>query len=321
MKQHIYFTYKKNTFSIPNEWHLLTSDQFLYLCGLIEKFSNGDLSAGMVKALYVCKIMNWNPFKITNKDALSNLAMLSEQITFIFNINYPNDVLESLSEQEKAIFKKVSPQSSDLTIARYLAKQKYTFTIDSCFCAQLLPEIKIGNKKIKSYSINTDFNRLTSSLTAMQYIDACELLGGEKESLPVLASILYYEGAYNSQKAHIESNKFNSLPLITLQAIALNFISFNNYILRKTPYSLLISAKSKKTGSITLGPVESLYNLSADGFGDICVVEQMNLFQYLDLCKKKTIDTIKGMNDAKIKITEIEEKTGMPINIIEEILK
>lgn len=321
-KQYIEFCDRKNRcYKIPNAWSLLNQQEYIFLCSLLRQFAIGKMSAGLVKSLFVCKIMSWNPQKIKSSLSLCNLAALADQVTFIFNINYPDSVLSVLSEKEKIYFKKVAPDHSDLTIARYLATQNYTFSVDSVFCAQLLPVLEIGRRKFNGYTINTNMGGFTTSLRAQQYIDACELVNAEEKTLPILASILYFEGQYSSIAAHERAGIFKNLPAEILEAIALNFIAFNNFILKSPAYKILSEGKKTEKNVMALGPTESLYNLAGDGYGDLASVQQMNLLEYFDLNKKKTIDAVRSMNEANIKILDIVSKTGLSLSTIENIIK
>ncbi len=306
---------------IPNAWELLEPLQFAKLCSYIDLFAAGKMTAGMVKAMYVCDLMGWNIKKITDESAMCNLIVLAENVTFIFNIEYPDEVSSSLTDAEKERYSKISPEHSSEAIARYLAGSEYRFVLDSVFCAQLIPSLQVGKIKRESYKISTKFGALTCSLTALQYLEAKEVASGRKDQLPLLASILYQTGIYQSEKAQSEATLFAKLPEKVLQAVAFNFISFNNYLFQKTPFSLLTAGKAQNNSSISVGALESLYNLSTDGYGDINTIEQMNLIQYLTINRKKIIESIRSMNDAKMKITEIASNTGLPIQTINEILK
>jgi len=321
IKRNISFAHGDKVFEIPNAWDLLSPDQFLNLYKNIQLYTDGKLSVGMVKVLYICDVMGWNPKKIKGDDALCNLAMLADQVTFIFNIVYPEAVLNVLNAEEQSFFRKVLPERSTQPIARYLAKQQYEFALDSCFCAQLLPKITISGKDFFSYKINTSYDALTCSLVAIQYLEARSLVGGRKEQLPLLASILYQDGKYESSKAHDQAILFASLDESILEAIAFNFISMNNYIFQRTQYKLLTQGKSNTESSMSVNATDALYNLSADNYGDINTIEQMNLLQYLSINRKKTIESVRSLNEAKVKTTDIAEKTGLPIHIIDEILK
>jgi hypothetical protein len=321
IKNNILIAYQDTTFQIPNAWELLTPEQYLNLYKNIQLYSDGQLSVGMVKILYICDIMGWNPRKIKEEDSLCNLSMLADQVTFIFNIVYHDDVLKGLSDKEKSFFSKVIPERSEQAIARYLSKQDYFFALDSCFCAQLVPKVIIDGYEFQSYNINNSFGTLTCSLVAIQYLEAKELLGGKKEQLPLLASILFQRGPYDSAMAHDQAVLFASLPEYILEAIAFNFLCFNNYLFRKTEYRLLTEGKPKHEGAMSIGATASLYNLCSDGYGDINTIEQINILEFLSINRKKTIETVRSLNESKLKITEISDNTGLPIHIINEILK
>ena len=103
-------------------------------------------------------------------------------------------------------------------------------------------------------------------------------------------------------------------------AIAFNFQAFVNYLFTKTQFKLLTEAKETRKSTISTGALESLYNLSADGLGDIDKVEQMNVIQYLTILRKKLIDTVRSLHAAKMENVDIEKETGLPIRIINQIL-
>ena len=120
--------------------------------------------------------------------------------------------------------KKIPPHRlHGITISRYLDRLDYKYAVDSCFCKQLVPAIHLEDETFFAYNIETMFNRLTCSLTALQFIEARGLLGCPKEQLPLLAAILYYPDWYSSAGAHKLAQKFTGLPMDELIPIAFNF--------------------------------------------------------------------------------------------------
>ena len=65
---------------------------------------------------------------------------------------------------------------------------------------------------------------------------------------------------------------------------------------------------------------ESLYNLSADGLGNVDVIEQMPVIKYLTILRKKLIESVTAMNEAGIDLVEISDKTGLSIKTIKQII-
>ncbi|MCC8153677.1 MAG: hypothetical protein LIP01_05350 [Tannerellaceae bacterium] len=309
-------------YEIPNCWEALTRKQYEQLLADVARMATGEISPAMVKANYICNIMEWDIRKIDD-DGLANLSWLAEQVTFLFNIVYPdnNKALEELDPASRKLFQKTPPEKvTGNPMARYLARLDYQYVPDACFCAQLLPEVRIKKEIYTGYRISTAFDTLTCSLTALQFIEARELINAGPDKLPLLAAILYHPGTYNSTSAHQLAGKFRKLPETTLFGITFNFQAFVNYLFTRTEYSLLTAAKIQTASGITTGALESLYNLSSDGLGDITTVEQMNLLQYLILLRKKLIESVRSLAGSEMEHTEISEKTGLPLNIIKSIL-
>lgn len=323
MENRIIFSVRDEEYSIPNTWEELSPYLYATLIRDIARMATGTLSIAMVRVNYICNVMGWNPSKIKEDEALQNLAWLAEQVTFPFLIEYPDhdEVLNSLDAETRKLCKRIPPHRlTGVTIAKYLKTLNYRYVVDSCFCKQLVPEIEIDDEFYAGYKIETSFNHLTCSLTALQFIEARNLIGCSQDKLPLLAAILYYPEQYTSEGAHELAKKFRDVPDDTLQAICFNFLSFVNYLFTKTQFKLLTEAKDTKQSAITTGALESLYNLSSDGLGDVDKVERMNVIQYLTILRKKLIDTVRSMYAAKMDSIDIEKETGLPIHIINKIL-
>ena len=162
---------------------------------------------------------------------------------------------------------------------------------------------------------------LTCSLTALQYIEAQELIERGEESLPLLAAILYYpKKEYHSERAHELAKVFARLPIETLTAISFNFQAFNNYLFSKTSFSLLSKFTHKPKQPITTDASDALYDLSKEGLGNAKQIEQMNVLTYLKVLRKKTIDAVKDMKGFGWDKAKISEEVGLPISVINKII-
>lgn len=317
------FIAKGTQYSIPNSWEGITPYLFQSLIHDIGLMAKGKLSVAMVRVNYVCRVMGWKLKKIKDSDGWANLAWLAEQVTFPFTIVYPDNdaALQDLDSETRKLCKRIPPHRlTGITIARYLTKLPYNYAADSCFCKQLIPAIYLDDESYSAYKIDTSFNRLTCSLTALQFIEARSLIGGSLEQLPLLVAILYYPDRYSSDGAHSLAHKFVKLPVDELTAIAFNFQAFVNYLFTKTEFKLLTEAQGTKVSAISTGALESLYNLSSDGLGDVDTVERMNILQYLTILRKKLIDTVRSLHSAKMEKIDIAKETGLPIHIINDIL-
>lgn len=286
MKKTISVRANGKVYEIPNSWELLTSDQYLKLIDLLSLMENGQYPPGAVKCLFLCCMMKWDLNRIKRDEkVLENFMSIASQITFIF--------------QEK----------------------DDKFVLDLCFCRQQLPLIFIDKKAYYGYDINTDFQSLTCSLTALQYIEARQLLEMGEESLPLLAAVLYFgKGQYSSEKAQKLALQFRKLPANTLRAIALNFTAVNNFLFSKTEFSLLTKFLPQKGSSITTDATDALYDLSKDGLGNANQVEKMNVLTYLRILRKKTIEGVKSLKASGMEMAKIADEVGLPIEVVKQII-
>jgi hypothetical protein len=317
------FTLKGKKYSIPNTWEGLPPKLYEQLFVNCLKMSEGELSPDMVRILYICDALELRYHKIKDNDAMSNIIMLSEKVTFPFCIHYKDekdfwDVLPA-TLQVKARHQHPS-ELPDSSWKQLLLKKEPRFTLQDVFCAQLTPYISLQGEMFQGYKVNTNYHTLTCSLTALQFIEAREVLSSNEEMLPLLAAILYAPLPYHSEYAHELADKFAALPVSTLLAISFNFRSLVNYIFTRTHFDLLTKCATEEKHTITTGALESLYNLSGDGLGNIEQIEQMNVISYLTLLRKKTIDAVKSLSSADMKRADIANETGLPLNIINQII-
>ncbi len=315
--------YDNMVYAIPNRWEGMASDHYLHLVADLLRMADGKLSAGEVRINHLLRLMSWNRSKFRSEEQIANLVAISEQLTFLFQINYPddNDVLASLDEPTYRLCRRVDPFRLHHPLARVLRRLDYHYVVDLCFCAQLLPSVTVGQQVYKGYTVSTDFGMLTCSLTVLQYIEARELIGQGTDSLPLLAAILYYpEAVYDSGQAHALSKRFATLPLHVLTAISFNFQAFNNYLFSRTSFSLLSKFLPGKPTVITTDAMDALYDLSKDGLGDAGQIEQMNMLTYLKVLRKKTIDVVRSLHAMEWDKLKISNEVGLPINIIDKIL-
>ncbi|EFM01805.1 hypothetical protein [Hoylesella marshii] len=319
----IELVYKGEIYRIPNRWDGMTARQYIRLVADLLRMAAGGLSAGEVRINWLCDIMNWDRRRFRTEEQIANLVAISEQLTFLFQINYPdnNAVLDGMDNETYELCRRIDPFRLHLPIARVLRRLDYQYVVDLCFCAQLLPIIHVNGQQYSAYTISNDFGILTSSLSALQYIEAQALIEQNNKTLPLLAAILYYpEEPYDSRRAHILARTFATLPTETLTAISFNFQAFNNYLFHKTPFSLLTKITPQPRHPITTDAADALYDLSKDGLGDAAQIEQLNIITYLKILRKQTISAVRNMKGFGWDKAKISQESGLPINIIDKIL-
>ncbi|MGN1230255.1 MAG: hypothetical protein ACI4T5_11475, partial [Prevotella sp.] len=161
---------------------------------------------------------------------------------------------------------------------------------------------------------------LTTSLTALQYIEAQQALQQGTPSLPMLAAILYCPQPYSSTLAQQLADKMQQLPAVTLMAIQMNFIAFTTALYTQTEFALLSRFQPKKQSPIATDMADALYDLCADGLGTHEQVEQMNLLTYLRILRKKTIEAVRQMRSLEWDVVKISQETTLPVSVIQQII-
>lgn len=323
MEKRIRFIVKGTEYSIPNCWEEVHPANFVKLLQDVELMASGRLSVGMVRVRYVCNCMGWKLKNFHSPEAVQNLAWIAEQVTFPFLIQYPDNdaALQDMDAETRKLCKRIDPyRLKGVGISRYLQRLPYKYVLDSCFCAQLVPVIEANGELYPAYKINTAFGNLTCSLNALQFIEARKVAAGHPDLLPLLAAILYYPDTYSSEGAQRLALEFANLPGELLQAVAFNFRAFVNFLFTNTEYRLLTAVSSDHAPAISTGALESLYNLSADGFGTADDVERMNLLQYLTIIRKKLIESVRSLHATKMQLADISKETGLPIEAIRKII-
>lgn len=308
---------------IPNRWDAISQQQYIRLVHDLLRMAAGELSAGEVRINHLLRIMNWNRRRFRTEEQIANLVAISEQLTFLFQINYPdnNEVLDGLDNETRDLCRRIDPYRLHHPIARVLRRLEYSYVVDLCFCTQLIPALRIDNRNYKGYTIATSFGVLTCSLTVLQYIEARELIDKGENSLPLMAAILYYPGKeYDSRQAQALAGEFAALSPELLTAVSFNFQAFNNYLFSRTPFALLSKFRPRPDRPITTDASDALYDLSKEGLGNARQLERMNVITYLKVLRKKTISAVRDMKGFGWDKLKISNEVGLPINIIDKIL-
>lgn len=283
---------------IPNSWQGVTPDVFQKFVSNLADHYAGNLTEADIRRRYVLDVMGWRLSRIHDTDTLATVVALADRITFLFT---PYKTLQNPTTP-------------------YPNLQSPTLTPNLNFFAQFVPTVKIGTTEYQAYSVSTAYNNLTTSLSALQYIEAQQALTQGTPSLPMLAAILYCPQPYSSTLAQQLAEKMQQLPAVTLMAIQMNFIGFTTALYTQTEFALLSKFQPKKQSPIATDMADALYDLCADGLGTHEQVEQMNLLTYLRILRKKTIEAVRQMRSLEWDVIKISQETTLPVSVIQQII-
>lgn len=321
MKERIEVLYKGIKHSILNSWDAMTPQAFVNYVGYLRKVETGEMPVGMLRIRVLCDLMGWDLHKFKDEDALANLVVLSEQLTFLFKIQYPddNEALSGLTDEEYREAVRVEPEHLSIPQKDVLLQLDYRYRPDLCFFRQMLPVIKAGEMEFYGYKAAFHDGALSTSLTALRYIEASQAL--EQNDDARLAAILYAPDPYDSSQAHALTEDVALADVRVLQAVRTNFIALQNFLYTKTPFSLLTKfEKSGKVRAITTTMADKLYDLSKDGLGNVTEVERMNVLTYLRILRKQTIDCVQQLHGMNMELDKIANEVGLPIEIVTKII-
>lgn len=312
------------TLSIPDNWESLSEQAFLSVVANLMDFSSGRKSPMKVKVEYARQALKECGHALRTQDDVFDMMALAEKVTFPFRIKYDDEqALDTLSVAEREQFHSTDPHRIEHPLARAIAQRNaYSYMLNACFCAQLLPEITADGRKYQAYTVSTGYDMLSTSMTALQYLDARQLMN-QPDSLPLLAAVLYCPGQYDPKQAHDLAPTMEKLDAVTLSAIQLNFLAFDTFLLTRTPFSILQDREgpAKPAAPIATGPIEGLYSLASAGYGNLDQVEQMNVIKYLTLMRKQLIESVQTMHSSGMKMTEIAQKSGLSFATLNKILQ
>ena len=193
--------------------------------------------------------------------------------------------------------------------------------LDLCFCRQQLPIIFIDRKAYYGYEINTDFQSLTCSLTALQYIERASFSIWRGESAAAGSRALFRQGRIFLREGTEAGTAVQKTACQYAHGDSPELTAVNNFLFSKTEFSLLTQfAVQPGSCSITTDATDALYDLSKDGLGNARQVEQMNVLTYLRILRKKTIDGVKSLKASGMEVAKIATEVGLPIDIINKIV-
>lgn len=309
-----------NKYELPNSWEELSQDQYLALVPLINRMMSGDLTLSQVRIKWVKQILGLKRVKVKSRMeeiAADNLYTLSRQVNFFYYVDY-GDADKSISSEVRRMVRKTPAEDFVTTNSeiRYLQSLDYTFQLDAVWVKNLLPTLKIGKKHYQGWSATVEGGMLITDMTTQQFTQGYDLLlsinkGQVNSAMRLLVCVLY--GV--DQNADLVQDD-------VLQAVTLNFQAFVSFIFTKTRYSVLWNRDlpAKPNRKVSTGMSEAIYGLCNNGYGSYDQIEQMPLMTYLSILLSDLISSVRNMKEMDMKIDKISEKTGLPYDVIIQML-
>ncbi|ATR90085.1 hypothetical protein CS544_02575 [Porphyromonas gingivalis] len=290
----ITFSTPGGEYAIPNRWQTLEEEHFLPTFSLLERWVGGKLSPIELQTLYVCTVLGVDHRKVFDAGGGENLYTIAGTIDFLLSYDSSED--------------------------RYQIRQPL-------FARQFLPRIRLCGEELVGYTVCTAGGMLSTDLQSIRFIDALDLLAaGTPDSLLSLTLTLYAGGVYSAESVHRRAGAMQARltedEARLVRAVAFQFGAFASYIFSLPRYELLKGRdrSSAEKSEYALGLEHTLYSLCSDGLGTASEVEGMPVLRFLETMRAKLIEGIRSMHEAGVKIFDIEEKTGVDVATISQII-
>jgi len=309
-------------YDLPSEWEELTSEQYLAVMECLGEFEAGRTSFEEMKVRTVLALTGISRPDPENVTLCENIFRLSERLTFPYRFRYDEPRFGKLSAKMQEALAKRLPSQMDPSEpeVRVALSFRPKVEADLSFAKQMLPVLP--GTGMEGYTFIRKGPIVETSLTAAQYIDAnsmLRMLHGDSEDRDIvlnsLVSILYAPKPYDPDRE--DCPRMGGIPYHVKLAVMYNFISVAEWVSRMPQYDLLFNtAKRKSAGTDILSPDAALMSLSEKGYGDYAAVGRMNLFTYLNILLKQTVDAVREMKAYKVKPGEIAEKMNLTLEQI-----
>lgn len=304
----------------PFSWEELSCQQYVDIIAAIDAFSRGECDFTGFRIAIVEAIIGKFRHDPNNEILCENVFRLSKVFSFVYKYTYDDPRYQRLSQRTKRLIERELPENLDdsdpeIRVARTF---KVSVAPNLSFHTQLLPILPSALDST-GYRFNMWGGMAHTSLTAGRYVAANSLLEVltsdreyQDEALNALIEVLY----------NLEKTDVRTIPYVEKLAAMYNYIAVTDYVSRLEKYDLIFNrtgANKKRKGS-PLGGEASLYALVEKGYGDIGTVQSMDLFTYLDVLLKQTIDCIHQLKAAQMKPTQIAEELGLTMMQIGTVL-
>lgn len=302
----------------PSRWEELTPDQWLGVVAAMTEFSFGRCNFNTLRFRIADAVLGGVPHDASNRILCENIFRISELFSWMYRYSYNDDRFNKLSEETRRQLQHHLPSELDASNPEIRVASSFSVGLDFdlCFGAQLLPVLP-SDPKMKGYDFRCSGPLAATSMTAGQYISAIGLLNTlsssdeyAEEVLSSLVDVLYREDG------QIDRNNREEIKASFTEKMAVmyNFRAVNEWVSRIPKYDLVFRRSSGGGAGGPLGMESSIYTLSEKGYGDIDKVSEMDLFTYLDIMLKQTIDSIISLHSCKMKPYKIAEELNLSID-------
>ncbi|MDR0681760.1 MAG: hypothetical protein LBG15_07935 [Dysgonamonadaceae bacterium] len=292
----------KGSIELPDNWEDLSYKEKIFTFGILSELFAGVLTPEVARLKMLIEYTGYKPSVVQLiREALSksdqrevihfNLLKLSEQLHFAFSV-----------EGNKIV-------------------PNYVFRTNP------IPVLKLNRKIYPGRRFELDITARTN-ITAREFADCFDLLSAQQhltsdadraECISQICAILYPKTEnYKENMVSGHDKQMRSVFPAAKFGIIFWFTGIARFYTGHPVYGLLFKNNKKEAGTdkISLGMNEITLTLKKEGYGD---PETMSVNDWFDSQVKYLKDMIHKSIAAGVKVTELSQKSGIPIDVIHKL--
>ena len=295
----------KGNLYLPSTWEELSPKQLIYAFTLLAQLFKGDITPEDFRSRMLISITGYRPVKKNIWYYLRKLWLIAW-----YGSAWYEDYIKAIQHRNEMVRENLIRLSREIDFAFKVEDNKiipnYTFAENPfIFISKRAPRFS------RNYTVET-------TLTARQYIEACDILSAVKEELPdEIKQHLLIKAV--EKLFGISYKKAAKLHPAILFGISYWFTGIVQFFKRHPVYSVLFPAEEheKEDNPMSIGGVETLLFLRKEYGGDI---DDMNLIDFFNAQIKSIKDSVSKAKAEGVKIEDIVKNTGLPISVVSRML-
>lgn len=294
----------KGNLYLPSTWDELSPKQLVYAFTLLTQLFKRDITPEDFRARMLIFITGYRPTKKNIWYYLQKFWLISWRGSAWYH-----DYEASVKLHTEMIGENLVRLSREIDFAFNIEGNKivpnYVFAENPfIFLSKTAPKFS------RNYTVET-------TLTARQYIEACDILSAIKEDVP--NDIKQHLMSKAAEKLFgISYKKAKSLHPAILFGIAYWFTGIVQFFKRHPIYSVLFPEKEQEDDNpMSIGGIETLLFLRKEYGGGI---DDMNLIDFFNAQVKSIKDSVHRAKAEGVKIDDIVKNTGLPLSVVSRLL-
>ena len=294
----------KGNLYLPSTWDELSPKQLVYAFTLLTQLFKGDIAPEDFQTRMLISITGYRPVRKNIWYYLRKLWLIAWNGSAWYE-----DYIKAIQHRNEMVNENLIRLSREIDFAFKVENNKiipnYTFAENPfIFLSKTAPRFS------RNYTVET-------TLTARQYIEACDILSAIKEDVP--NDIKQHLMSKAAEKLFgISYKKAKSLHPAILFGIAYWFTGIVQFFKRHPIYSVLFPEKEREDDNpMSIGGIETLLFLRKEYGGGI---DDMNLIDFFNAQVKSIKDSVHRAKAEGVKIDDIVKNTGLPLSVVSRLL-